>query len=194
MKILKNHTTVRLAVPFLLLVAFFAVAASAIASDAPRVPRTTLAAAEKSLDNRFAGLWSDNPFIMLGPTRGIYLEGYGTVFTAEVNLVAGPQMGILTPSITKQSIAEHRQKKITRIPELKKAMLKALADTAASPEMAAVPPDEQIVLVAFLSHFPWEDISGLPTQIMMQGSKKKLMDAQREGGAALEASIQAVQY
>jgi len=192
MKILKNYPTVRflLAVPFLVL----AVAASANASDAPRVPRTTLAAAEKSLDNRFAGLWNDNPFIMLGPTRGIYLEGYGAVFTAEVNLVAGPQIGILTPSMTKQSIAQHRQKKIDRIPELKKAMAKALAATAASPEMAAVPPDEQIVLVAFLSHFPWEDIGGLPTQIMMQGSKKKLMDAQREGGAALEASIQAVQY
>ncbi len=86
MKTFKNHPTVLLAVPFLLLV----VAASAIASDAPRVPRTTLAAAEKSLDNRFAGLWSDNPFVMLGPTRGVYLEGYGAVFTAEVNLVAGP--------------------------------------------------------------------------------------------------------
>lgn len=192
MKILKNHPAAPflLAVPFLLLV----VAASAIASDAPRVPRTTLAAAEKSLDNRFAGLWSDNPFIMLGPTRGIYLEGYGAVFTAEVNLVAGPQIGILTPSMTKQSIAQHRQKKIDRIPELKKAMTKALADMAASPEMAAVPPDEQIVLVAFLSHFPWEDLSGVPSQIMMQGSKKKLVDAQREGGAALEASIQAAQY
>jgi hypothetical protein len=191
MKIMKNYPTVPvlLVVPFLLVVA-----ASAIASDAPRVPRTTLAAAEKSLDNRFAGLWSDNPFIMLGPTRGVYLAGYGTVFTAEVNLVAGPQIGILTPSMTKQSIAQHRQKKIDRIPELKKAMAKALADTAASPEMAAVPPDEQIVLVAFLSHFPWEDLSGVPSQIMMQGSRKKLMEAQGKGGAALEASIQAVQY
>src|SRR5450631_4529133 len=191
MKIMKNYPTVPvlLVVPFLLVVA-----ASAIASDAPRVPRTTLAAAEKSLDNRFAGLWSDNPFIMLGPTRGIYLEGYGTVFTAEVNLVAGPQIGILTPSMTKASIAQHRQKKIDRIPELKKAMAKALADTAASPEMAAVPPDEQIVLVAFLSHFPWEDLSGIPSQIMMQGSRKKLMEAQGKVGAALEASIQAVQY
>jgi hypothetical protein len=192
MKILKNYPTVPvlLAVPFLLLV----VAASAIASDAPRVPRTTLAAAEKSLDNRFAGLWNDNPFIMLGPTRGVYLEGYGAVFTAEVNLVAGPQITIIMQAPTKQSIAEHRQKKLARIPELKKAMEKALAETAASPAMAAVPPDEQIVLVAFLSHFPWEDLTGVPSQIMMQGSKKKLMDAQREGGAALQASIQAVQY
>ena len=192
MKIMKNHPTVPflLAVPFLLL----GVAASAIASGAPRVPRTTLAAAEKSLDNRFAGLWSDNPFIMLGPTRGVYLEGYGAVFTAEVNLVAGPQITIIMQSPTKQSIADHRQKKIARIPELKKAMVKALADTAASPEMAAVPPDEQIVLVAFLSHFPWEDLTGVPSQIMMQGSKKKLLEAQSKGGAALEASIQAVQY
>jgi hypothetical protein len=192
MKILKNHPTA----PFLLAVPFFllVVAASAIASDAPRVPRTTLAAAEKNLDNRFAGLWNDNPFIMLGPTRGVYLEGYGAVFTAEVNLVAGPQITIIMQSPTKQSIAEHRQKKIARIPELKKAMAKALADTAASPEMAAVPLDEQIVLVAFLSHFPWEDLSGLPSQIMMQGSKRKLMEAQSKGGAAVEASIQAVQY
>jgi hypothetical protein len=192
MKILKNHPTAPflLAMPFLLLV----VAASAIASDAPRVPRTTLAAAEKNLDNRFAGLWNDNPFIMLGPTRGVYLEGYGAVFTAEVNLVAGPQITIIMQAPTRQSIAEHRQKKLARIPELKKAMEKALADTAASPAMAAVPPDEQIVLVAFLSHFPWEDLTGVPSQIMMQGSKKKLMDAQREGGAALQASIQAVQY
>jgi hypothetical protein len=192
MKILKNHPTVPylLAVPFLLLV----VAASAIASDAPRVPRTTLAAAEKSLDNRFARLWSDNPFILMGPTRGVYLEGYGVVFTAEVNLVAGPMVGIFSPTTTNESKAAHRQKKMDRIPELKKAMAKALADTAASPEMAAVPPDEQIVLVAFLSHYPWEDLSGVPSQIMMQSSRKKLIDAQREGGAALEASIQAVQY
>lgn len=188
---MKISTLKHLTMPFLLLLV---VAASAIASDAPRVPRNTLAAAEKNLDNRFAGLWSDNPFVVLGPTRGVYLEGYGAVFTAEVNLVAGPQIGILTPSMTKQDIAQHKQKKTARIPELRKALAKALADTAASPEMAAVPPEEQIVLVAFLSHFPWEDISGLPTQIMMQGSKKKLTDAQREGGTALETAVSAVQF
>lgn len=176
--------------PFLLLV----IAASAMASDAPRVPRNTLAATERKLDNSFTKLWSDNPFVVLGPTRGVYLEGYGAVFTAEVNLVAGPVLGIMTPPMTKQDIAKHKQKKIARIPELKKALAKALADVAVSPEMATVPPDEQIVLVAFLSHFPWEDLDGLPAQIMMQGSKKQLMDAQHQGGAALESAIHAVQY
>ena len=61
--------------PFLLLV----IAASAMASDAPRVPRNTLAATERKLDNSFTKLWSDNPFVVLGPTRGVYLEGYGAV-------------------------------------------------------------------------------------------------------------------
>jgi hypothetical protein len=181
-----KHSTV----PFLLLV----IAASAIASDAPRVPRNTLAATERKLDNSFTKLWSDNPFVVLGPTRGVYLEGYGAVFTAEVNLVAGPVLGIMTPPMTKQDIAIHKQKKIARIPELKKALAKALAEVAASPEMATVPPEEQIVLVAFLSHFPWEDLDGLPAQIMMQGSKKQLMDAQHLGGAALESAIHAMQY
>jgi hypothetical protein len=183
-----------LTVPFLLLVVFLAVAASAIAIDAPRVPRNTLAATERTLDSRFTKLWSDNPFVVLGPTRGVYLEGYGAVFTAEVNLVAGPVLSIMSPAMTKQDIAQHKQKKIARIPELRKALEKALADTAASPEMAAVPPDQQIVLVAFLSHFPWEDLDGLPAQIMVQGTKGKLMEAQRTGGAALQAAIQAAQF
>jgi hypothetical protein len=188
---LKHFPTLQpLTKPFLLLV----IAASAMASDAPRVPRNTLAATERKLDNSFTKLWSDNPFVVLGPTRGVYLEGYGAVFTAEVNLVAGPTLGIMTPPMTKQDIAMHKQKKIARIPELKKALAKALADTALSADMAAVPPDEQIVLVAFLSHFPWEDLDGLPVQIMMQGSKRQLIEGQRQGGAALESAIHAVQY
>ena len=191
---MKSSIVNRLNVPFLLLVVLLSVAASAIASDAPRVPRNTLAATEKTLDDSFNKLWSDNPFVVLGPTRGVYLEGYGAVFTAEVNVVAGPLIGIMMPPVTKDDIAVHKQRKIVRIPELKKALEKALAVTASSPEMAAVPSDQQIVLVAFLSHFPWEDIDGLPSQIMVQGTKGKLMEAQRQGGAALEAAIQAVQF
>ncbi len=102
---LKHFSTLKLS--FLLLV----IAASAMASDAPRVPRNTLAATEHKLDNSFTKLWSDNPFVVLGPTRGVYLEGYGAVFTAEVNLVAGPVLGIMTPPMTKQDIAHTQTEK-----------------------------------------------------------------------------------
>jgi hypothetical protein len=164
------------------------------ASDTPRVGRNLIAAAEKNLDNRFTRLWDDNPFVVLGPTRGVYLDGFGGVFTAEVNLVAGPVVGIMTPPRTLAEIARHKKKKSERIPELKKALQLALAELAASPEMAAVPPDEQIVLVAFLSHYPWEDLTGLPAQITMQGSKQKLVEALRAGGGPnIEAAIRAAQ-
>src|SRR5579883_1849655 len=104
-------------VPAVLLVTGVAGSApAAVANDAPRVSRATLAAMEKSLDNRFAHLWDDNPFVVLGPTRGVYLEGYGAVFTTEVNLVAGPILGLLTPTVTKDDIARHRKKKLERIP------------------------------------------------------------------------------
>ena len=95
---MKISTLQHLTKPFLLLV----IAASAIASDLPRVPRNTLAATEKKLDNSFTKLWSDNPFVVLGPTRGVYLEAYGAVFTAEINLVAGPPIGIMMPPPDKQ--------------------------------------------------------------------------------------------
>ena len=55
-------------------------------------------------------------------------------------------------------------------------------------------PDQQIVMVAFLSHYPWEDLSGLPAEIMMQGPKQKLTEALHAGGASLAAAIQAAQF
>jgi hypothetical protein len=168
--------------------------APASASETPRVGRNMLAAAEKNLDNRFTRLWDDNPFVVLGPTRGVYLDGYGAVFTAEVNLVAGPVLGIMTPPRTRADIAHHKERKLNRIPELKKALQQALAELSASTEMAAVPADQQIVLVAFLSHYPWEDLSGVPAEIMMQGSKAKLTEALHAGGASLEAAIQIAQF
>ena len=179
---------------FFLLAMTVAVSASAAdLSNAPRLARSTMAIAEKNLDNRFTRLWSDNPVPVLGPTRGVYLEGYGVVLTAEVNLVAGPPLTLFNPAITKEYAAEHKQAKIKRLPQIKAEMQTALVDIAASKEMAAVSPDEQIVLVVFLSHFPWEDLSGIPGQIMVQSSKKKLLEA-KSSGASPESAIQLAQF
>lgn len=182
----------RLFLPCLLLaVTFSAGAFSAHAADLPRVSRTTIAAMEKSLDNRVERLWDDNPFVLLGPTRGVYLDGYGAVFTAEINLATGPTM-MMQFQLSKDEIERHRQRKIKRLPELMAAMRQAMVASAAS--LDPVPQDEQIVIVAFLSRYPWEDVSGLPVQITMQAQKKKLLDAQRAGGAGLEAAIRVTEY
>ena len=178
---------------FFLAMTAAASASAADMSNAPRLARSTVAIAEKNLDDRFTRLWIDNPVTVLGPSRGVYLEGYGIVFTTEVNAVAGPPLTLFNQAITKEFAAQHRQTKLKRIPELKAELQKALLDAAASKELAAMPPDEQIVLVALLSHFPWEDLTGMPAQIMMQGSKKKLLEA-KSTGAGLEDAIQVGQF
>jgi len=166
-------------------------AAPAGTNDSPRVTRPMLVAMEKSLDSRVSRLSQDNPFVLLGPTRGIYLDGYGAVFTAEINLVSAPAaMMMFRPQLTKEEIEQHRQKKLERIPQLKQAMRQALIDSAAS--LDTVPAQEQIVVVAMLSKYPWEDTAGLPQQIMMQASKKNLLE-QRNNATALDSVIRTIE-
>ncbi len=65
----------------LLLTAAFAISAA----DAPRVPRLTMIAVEKSLDDRLQRMWSENPTGLVGASRGVYLPGYGVVISAEAS-------------------------------------------------------------------------------------------------------------
>ena len=166
-------------------------AAPAGTNDSPRVTRPMLVDMEKSLDNRVARLSQDNPFVLLGPTRGIYLDGYGAVFTAEINLVSSSgALLMFRPQLTKEEVEQHRQRKLARLPQLKQALRQALLDSAAS--LDTVPAQEQIVVVALLSKYPWEDTTGVPQQIMMQASKKNLLD-QRNNAAALDSVIRTIE-
>ena len=178
--------------PFLLLAVFAASYVPANAANAsPRVTRPMLVAMEKSLDSRVTRLSQDNPFLLLGPTRGIYLDGYGAVFTAEINLVSSPAALLMfRPQMTKEEIEQHSKKKLSRLPQLKEALRQALLDSAAS--LDTVPGEEQIVVVAMLSKYPWEDTTGLPQQIMMQASKRNLLD-QRNNPAALDSVIRTIE-
>jgi hypothetical protein len=173
----------KIIVSFLLLVVVFALTA---ASAGPRVSRGTLAGMEKSLDERIQRLWDDTPYLLLGTTRGVYLEGYGAVFTAEVNLVMNP-VSLMNTRLTKDDIAKVRQKKLDRLPTLKKVLRESMVSMAAS--LDTVPGEEQIAIVAFIDHYPWEDVTGVPVQITLTAQKKKLVDAQRAGGAGLDAVI-----
>jgi hypothetical protein len=156
-------------------------------ASAPRVTRSMLIDLEKNLDGRVVRLSQDSPFLLLGPTRGIYLDGYGAVFTAEINLVSAPAaLMMFRPQMTKEEIEQHRQLKLTRVPLLKQAMRQAMIDSASS--LDTVPPQEQIVVVAMLAKYPWENTTGIPQQIMMQASKKDLLE-QRNNAAALNAVI-----
>ncbi len=66
-------------------------AASPASIEKTRIGRTELAQMELELDRQIRrALDINDPFDLIGSTRGVYLENYGAVFTAEVNLVIGP--------------------------------------------------------------------------------------------------------
>src|SRR6185437_561739 len=144
----------RILLPSLLLGVVFALASAgplgAADTTGPRVSRKTLAAMEKSLDGRIQSLWNDTPYLLLGSTRGVYLAGYGAVFTAEVNLVTNP-VSLMAPRVTKPEVARIHQEKIQRLAILKKTLREQMISMAAS--LDTVPDDERIAIVAFIDHY-----------------------------------------
>ena len=158
-------------------------AAYAAAGEAPHVDRTQMEKVEKSLDATLLRFTPDNSHTLIGLTRGVYLEGVGAVLTAEVILVNAP-ISIMHPLPTKDEIVQMRKKKMERLPILKKVLKDALVSAAAT--LDTLPPDEQVVLAVIIPRFQFEDATGLPVQVTVQASKKKLLESK---GAALDALI-----
>ena len=147
----------------------------AASTEKPRFKRAALTAMEVSFDQRLKTL-SDDPYLLVGPTRGVYLEGYGAVFTSEVSLSNALSPNPFRPAITKDDIARIRAKKLERLPALRQCMRDMLLAASAA-SLDEVPAGEQIVVGVSLIHRPEEDRSGMPGQILMQGMKSQLLDA-----------------
>ena len=152
-----------------LLAVLLAAASTALPQQKQAVSREALAAVEKSFDGRLASLGQEEPFDLLGNTRGIYLEGFGVVFTTELSLIVTPGISPFRPTISKEMVERIHQKKLERIPLLKQAMREMLVSSAVA--LGALPADEQIAVGVTLLYYSWEDRSGLPSQIVMQALK-----------------------
>jgi hypothetical protein len=173
-----------------LLVAAVVVAVAAV----PRVSREALHTMELSVDKRILTFSVDAPFELLGNTRGLYLEGYGAVFTTEVNLSQSMNISPFQPTMPKEYVDKLRLRKLERVPVLKKCMQDEMVAIAAS--LDAVPANEQTVLSVTLFYHPWEDRAGLPSQIVMQAERQKLLDVQlgRASRASLDSVIQVQEF
>ena len=137
----------------------------AFAADAGRVPaRAALKDAEVRFDAMIQKQWTDDPYVLLGNTRAIYIDGFGIVLTAEVNLVTGPTVSPFNPTLPKEASARHRDKKLQRLPQLRQ-LVKAGAEAAKTwfPDAAA---NDNIVVGVTLLKYSWEDATGIPSQVL----------------------------
>ena len=164
---------------------FLAAALAISAADAPRVSRVLMTTVEKNLDDRIIRLWPDNQLTLVGPSRGVYLTGYGIVFSAEVS-VATANISLMNPTVSDADKVVLRKKKAERLPQMKTALKQALVDIAAS--MDPVPTTDQVVIAVILPRYTWEDTAGVPLQLTAQATRQQLLTA-RSNPASLDTIV-----
>jgi hypothetical protein len=156
--------------------------------------RADLQTMEKSLDGRLARFAMDNPFNVIGPTRGTYIDGTGVLFSAEVSLVPVSGLSPFRPPYTQEEKEKLHKAKMDKVPSLKQVMREFLLASASS--LDRLPPEEQVVVAVTLFYHNWEIQTGLPQQLVMSAKKKPLVDvgAGRIDKSQLETLVKVREY
>ena len=126
---------------------------------------------ERRFDAQLEGLVQDPnaPVDVLGPTRGIYIDNFGVVFTAEVSLVKTPELTPFLKEISKSMADRIHQQRVDRLPLLETAMQDMLHSMART--FLQIPNDQQVVLAVRLLYGSWENTAGMPAQIMLRATR-----------------------
>jgi hypothetical protein len=144
------------------------------ASVLPRVSRDNLAALERLTDGKVIQLDANTPGDVLGRTRGVYLDGYGAVFSAEVDPNPFAAVNPFRPAYTPAEVDKLRIQKQVRIETLKKRMVESMVVIAQNLE--GLPATEKIALAVTIPYFPWEKSKDMPRQILIQAPKSALLN------------------
>ena len=144
----------------------------AAALFAAPVNRAIISNVEASMNKRIQSLWPGESYLLLGHAHGVYLDGYGCVFTARVNLAEGPGISPFRPQISEADKAALRKRKLERLPLMKTAMQEMMI--AAAGAMDPLPAKEKIVLSVHFFSLPDEHTKDLPSQIVMEAPREAL--------------------
>lgn len=165
-------------------------AAAALAQEPahkPRPERAAIAAIEKNFDTRILKVSASDPLEVMSSAQGVYLEGFGTVITAQVDLILTPTINPFRQTMSKPEIERVRARKLDRLPVLKTIMRDVMMQAATT--LSGMPSGERVVIAVSLFRFNWEDSAGLPAQIVMQAPKEKLL-----ARASADAAIQVQEF
>lgn len=143
-------------------------------ASATKIPVSSFAQLERTFDGKLAALGAGGePVDMLGATRGIYLDGYGVVFTSEIGLVVTPTLNPFRKAISDTAKAQVHSAKVARLPFLRKAITEMASSVASN--MAQVPDNQQIVIAVRLATASWETTTGLPQMIVAKADRRSAM-------------------
>jgi hypothetical protein len=156
--------------------------------------RDSLETVERAMTERMRTNEALSTMYVLWQPRGAYLEGYGAVFTIELNLVP---MGDVSPFQKAYSAEQKRQlnvRKRQRLEDLTAQAREMLVEAAA--QLKVVPEGEKVALAVTLFHYKWEDVTDLPSQVVVQAPRSALLAgaAGKLSKAELKAQVQERQF
>lgn len=148
-------------------------------AEPARITLAKIVNTQTLISTQLAAMYPEEPWFLIGPARGMYLDGIGVIFSAEINLATGPSLSPFKQTITKEEITRHRDKKEVRLPLLRKRMYTIVGSMASYLE--TLPNNEEFVLAVTLLKYPWEGtVAGMPSQIILRAPRGKLVEAQRQ--------------
>ncbi len=165
----------------------FTAAVFGATAERPKVTRADVANMERVINGSIQGMFPEEPWILLGFSRGFYVSGVGVMFSADVNLATGPAVTPFTPNPRKELLIAQHEKKQKRLPVLRETMYTIVRKLSDS--MTALPEDEQVVLCVSLMRSPWEIGNDIPAQIVMHVQRGKLI-----AKSASDSVIKAEEY
>jgi hypothetical protein len=133
--------------------------------ERPTAPLPTIVSLEKEMDGRIASTGGSDPCVIWGASRGVYLNGVGAIFTAEVELANTPGAAAMFQAIGPEQKAKILKNKQAHLPLLEQTVRDAALSLASNPALKLADTD-QIVVAVRLWYRPWEDKTGLPGQIV----------------------------
>ncbi len=143
--------------------------APVVEAKPPRPSLITIYNIERSFDDKLRTLGAPNTVDLLGATRGLYLDGYGAVFTAEIGLVSPPAIYPFHPAISPEEKQLLHRTKVERLPKLRDLVKEMARSIAAG--LPSMPDTQQIVVAVRLDYRNWEDTTGLPGMVMVKADR-----------------------
>jgi hypothetical protein len=131
--------------------------------------RDTFKSLERDFDYAIKSAQPVAPLDVLGATRGLYVQGYGAVFTTEVDLAWNNYNPMFVRTISNEQKAERHDRKLKNLAVLRKQMQDMMTTMGKSLDL---PANEHLTLAVRLLYLGWEDRTGLPDQIVMTANSR----------------------
>ncbi|MBC8167748.1 MAG: hypothetical protein H7Y20_17995 [Bryobacteraceae bacterium] len=161
------------------------------AGVAPRLTRASLQSFERQSDSTIENLLKEDPMSILGYTRGVYLDGYGVVFSTEVDLAPRMNPNPFRAQFTKDDFTRIKELKRLRLVQLREQMRSMLISYASGLDL---PLNENVALAVTIPYSRLEDSAGMPRQIVISAPRRALLDAAAGRTAALPETLKVQEF